>query len=926
MAAAFAEERAHGHFLLFVPVFLGAGAGMWFSAASDPSPYALVLLACAALWPALRLRHSESLAALVAGGAFLVPLGMLLAAAETVRLDTIILDAPVTTEVRGRVLARESDDRGAIRYRIALETTRDPTLKRAPDVVTLLARSRHEPIAIGNGITGRGRLSPPSGPALAGLNDFAFDAYFAGTGAVGYFYSAPTLVTADEPGLYDSIRQRIAAWRNNLTEHIRGRIGGDAGAIAAALVTAEQRAIGEETVEALRQAGLAHVLAISGLNMVLAAGTFLVGARMLMALVPGFAERYPTKKFAAGGALVMVTLYILVSGGAISAVRSWIMICVMLIAVLFGRAAISLRNVAISAILILLVTPSAVTNPGFQMSYAATLGLVAGYAAWRERPVRRESRAGPFALFGGAAGRFFGGLILSSLIGGFATLIYSIGHFHRIPAYGLAGNLLAMPVISIIVMPFGLIAVLLMPFGLDGIPFAIMGKGIEWMITLSTWVAGWKGEIVTGRIPEIAFLLIGIGGGLVCLLRTRLRHAGTLLVVGGILVACWPGKDTRPEVLVSEDGRLVAILRDGQAATNRARPPDFIYAQWRRALRLEGLLKPEIRKTGGLTVDTGKDDPAVAARQKRPRREADRQKARAAMSAAFETARAGDGFICEAKAFCAAVSPSGWRIVALEDLAFLGTACDGADLVIVPVAIRLEACRSGARLITARHLRQTGALEIQPVAGQTRSALSDARLVPAVETLHRPWSRHRTFDWRTGTYEPGEIGESAPKIAQRRFPRFRVVIVCLPVSQNCYFARRALMVAADKPDELALDLDAIGSENTGFVGRIGSLERDGCAPAAEALECRFLVIDQRHDDFTGIGGVRIADDDGVAIEDAGLDHRIALHLQRIMLPPADHFGRHGDFMGIVLDSRDGHARRDAPHDRHGNGGGHVRRA
>lgn len=773
LAAAFAEERAHGHFLLFVPVFLGAGAALWFSAASDPSPYALILLACAALWPALRLRHRESLVALAAGGAFLIPLGMLLAAAETARLGTVILDTPVTTEVRGRVLARESDDRGAIRYRIALETTHEPTLKRPPDVVTLLARSRHAPIAIGDGIAGRARLGPPSGPALAGLNDFTFDAYFAGTGAVGYFYSAPTATTTREPGLHDRIRQRIATWRNNLTEHIRGRIGGDAGAIAAALVTAEQRAIGAETVEALRQAGLAHVLAISGLNMVLAAGTFLVGARMLMALVPGFAERYPAKKFAAAGALIMVTLYILVSGGAISAVRSWIMICVMLVAVLFGRAAISLRNVAISAILILLVTPSAVTNPGFQMSYAATLGLVAGYAAWRERPVQRESRGGPFALFGGATGRFFGGLMLSSLIGGFATLIYSIGHFHRIPAYGLAGNLLAMPVISIIVMPFGLIAVLLMPFGLDAIPFAIMGKGIEWMIALSTWVAGWKGEIVTGRIPEIAFLLIGIGGGLVCILRTRLRHAGTLLVLGGILVACWPGQGTRPEVLVSEDGRLVAVLRDGKAATNRARPPDFIYAQWRRALRLAELLKPEIRKTAGLTVDADKvdddkvdaekRDTATTARQRRPRRQADREKAKAAMTAAFDTARTRDGFICEAKAFCAAVSPSGWRIVALEDLAFLGTACDGADLVIVPVAIRLEACRSDARLITTRHLRKTGTLEIQPADGQAHSSLNDARFVPAIETLQRPWSRHRTYDWRTGTYEGEKADESAQK-------------------------------------------------------------------------------------------------------------------------------------------------------------------
>lgn len=749
---AFAEERAHGHFFLFVPVFLGAGAALWFAALSDPSALALFIFACATFWPAWRLRHREDWLALAAGAAFLVPVGMLLAAFESARLGTVLLDAPVTTQITGRVLSRESDERGAIRYRIALTATQDPTLKRAPDVVTVLARSKHEPIAIGSGIAGLARLNPPSGPALVGLNDFAFDAYFAGHGAVGYFYKAPEQVAAAPAGFEERIRQEIATWRNNLTEHIRGRIGGDAGAIAAALVTAEQRAINPETVEALRQAGLAHVLAISGLNMVLAAGTFLVGARMLMALIPGFAERYPAKKIAAAGALVMVTLYILVSGGAISAVRSWIMICVMLAAVLFGRSAISLRNVALSAILILVITPSAITNPGFQMSYAATLGLVAGYAGWRERPVKREGRGGVLPAVGGSTGRFLGGLVLSSLIGGFSTLIYSIGHFNRIPAYGLAGNLLTMPAISAIVMPFGLVAVLLMPFGLDAIPFAIMGKGIEWMIALSNWVASWKGEIVTGRIPPAAFLLIGFGGGLVCILRTRLRHAGTLLVLIGIAIAFWPNDRPRPEVLVSEDGRLVAILRDSGVATNRASPPDFVYAQWRRALRLGDIVKPTMRKTAELTVEEENTAVETTKKRKAPRHRANREKAKAAMLSAFGAAAKQAGFICETKAFCVAVSPNEWRIVTLEDVAFLGTACDLADLVVTQVPLRIAACRSGARLITARNLRRTGALEIIPGEEENAPYMTEASIVPAVETVDRPWSRHRTYDWRTGTY------------------------------------------------------------------------------------------------------------------------------------------------------------------------------
>ncbi|MDX3924891.1 MAG: ComEC/Rec2 family competence protein [Shinella sp.] len=753
---AVAQEREYGHFFLFVPVFLGAGAAIWYALPRDP-PMLALLIACAVFaWPAWRRRHDPDLIAVAAAAAFLLPVGMVFAALESNRLSTVILDTPVTTHIEGRVLSREADDRGRIRYLVQLTSTRDPALKRPPSRITLLVRSAHEPVSIGGTIAGRARLNPPSGPALPGLNDFAFDAYMAGNGAVGFFYGKPdtSRPSSSGGGIFERMSERIATWRNGITEHIRSRIGGDAGAIAAALVTAEQRAISPDTVEALRQAGLAHVLAISGLNMVLAAGTFLVGARMFLALVPGLAERYPVKKIAAAGALVMVTLYIMISGGAISAVRSWIMISIMLIAVFFDRTAISLRNIALSGILILIVTPSAVTGPGFQMSFAATLGLVAGYAAWRERPVRQERPNLPLTRYAGFVSRFLGGLLLSSLIGGFATLIYSIGHFHRIPAYGLAGNLVAMPVISAVVMPFGLIAMLLMPFGLDALPFAIMGKGIDWMIAISHWVAGWGGEVVTGRIPQASFLLIGLGGGLLCLLRTRLRLSGLLLVLVGTFLAFWPDARPPPELLVSEDGRLVAILSGGEAATNRGRPPDFIYSQWRRALRIQSHTPPQLRPAGqGKANEKAVGDVTVAEkRRKERRRNIDSESARRQMAEALEETEGKPRFICRAKEWCAARTPSNWRVVTIEDPAFLGAACDSADFVVASQHLRSAHCRSGGLLLTARTLRTTGALEISPAAEPSEIGPSYA-ITASVDTLRRPWTLHRSYDWRSGSFQ-----------------------------------------------------------------------------------------------------------------------------------------------------------------------------
>ncbi|MCV9965290.1 ComEC family competence protein [Pararhizobium sp. BT-229] len=753
---AVAQEQAFGHGFLFLPVFLGLGSLTWFSLSETPGFLKLALLMCVFGMAALILRHSPGVWRAIALLAAVFVGGMVLAAWETARLDTVLLDTPVTTNVRGTVTARETTDRGYWRYTVAVAQTADPQLKRAPAKVTLLSRNREAPIEIGGGIEGRARLSPPSGAALAGLNDFAFDSYFKGIGAVGYFYGKPNAVAITKENANGGVaiwrartEEAIARWREAVGTRIRSTIGGDAGAIAAALVTAEERAISRPTIEALREAGLAHVLAISGLNMVLAAGTFLIGARTLLSFVPGLAHRFAIKKLAAAGALVMVFLYILISGGAVSAVRSWIMISIMLVAVFFDRPSISLRNVALSALVILVITPSAVTGPGFQMSFAATLALVAGYSHWRDRPGRKDMAGGSRRPPLRAAGGFFGGLLLSSFIGGMSTMIYSAGHFHRLAAYGLVGNVLAMPVISILVMPFALLAMLLMPFGLDRYPLLIMGQGLDWMISIATMVSSWGGEVTTGRVPDGAFMFIAAGGILACLLRSWLAISGMLLIAAGLVTGA-AASLARPDLIVAEDGRLVALVEQDAGASNRAKPPDFVFSQWQRALRLKDHHKPVER--ADLTVKDAEVPATVAAepggiRKNKP--PIDKDEARSAIRTLLAEAQPGR-FACVPKQWCAAKASQGWRIVTVDDARFTGIACEEADIVVTPVMLRFSTCRSGALLLSGRSLRRTGAVEIYGSPSIGKDGQADMRVVFAQEQLQRPWARHRTYDWRTG--------------------------------------------------------------------------------------------------------------------------------------------------------------------------------
>ncbi len=701
-------------------------------------------------------RAGAAAAPLLAGSAALLVfgLGMALAALEDFRRGTVLLDSPVTTEIVGRVVSREVAARGSLRYVLDVVATAAPVVKRAPQRITLIVRARHQGFSPGAWMRVRARLSPPSGPALPGLNDFAFDSYMRGIGALGFAYGIPLGVPppdADSAGKTDRVGwllETTARLRQAIGDRIRASVPGDAGAIAAALVTNEERAIDRQTVETLRTAGLAHVLAISGLNMVLAAGTFLIGARTLLAMVPGLAHRLPVRKIAALGALVMVGFYGLLSGGAVSAVRAWIMISIMLVAVLIDRPSISLRNIALSALLIIVVTPSAVLSPGFQMSFAATLALVAGYERWRARPPRDRNAlidAVPGLAF---AARFTGGLVATSLLGGISTMIYSVAHFHTVTLYGLAGNILAMPVVSAVVMPAGVAAMLAMPFGLDQPFLWLMALGIHWMVAAAELVASWGAPLAIGRLWLPGVALIAVGGVVVCILRTRLAALGLVLAalgLAGIVAIPLP----RPALAISEDGRLLGFIDGATIALNRSRPPAFVLDQWTAALAVDTVTKPsgdEKPKPGAVPADGGarpQDSPDIEPQQAR------------AILADLLAKAASDRkrFACRADLACAAVTPQGWTIVTLDHPALLGAACDAARIVVTGRALRLTTCRSGAQLFTARTLRLTGALEI----------LSDKdghpSIRPVFQGLARSWQRHRAYDWRTGRFSDQDVPE-----------------------------------------------------------------------------------------------------------------------------------------------------------------------
>lgn len=723
-------EARFGHGFLWIPIAMAFGAAIWFATEQD-----------IALWPLVVV-----FTPVAAGTAFLTGfpvarycgllvcaglVGMIAAGVETQRHATTLLDGPVTTRVKGTVVARDIDDRGRWRYTVALSATDDPVIGRPPERVRLLARSRHEPIGVGEGITGLARLQPPSGPALPGLYDFAFNAYFQGLGAFGFFYGRPDrqidMGSADAAGSATGFAMALARFREQIAFRIRSVLPGDVGAFASALTVADRRAMSPASVEALRASGLAHVLAISGLHMALVAGTVFFALRTGLSLFPSFAQRFAVKKVAAALSLLVATAYLLISGASVSTQRAWLMLAIVLIAVMVDRPALTLRNVALAAICIILLTPSAVVGPGFQMSFAATAALIAAYAVWR-----RGERASRSDTSGHGAGVlrfvvvFFVGLAVTSLVAGLATAPFATFHFHRVASYGLIANLAAMPLVSLIVMPAGLVSVLAMPLGLEYWPLQLMGLGLEGVLLVATFVQDLGGHLVTGRLPVLTFVLLTTGFLILVLLRSWLRLFGLPFIALAFAFLFVAPNGGAPELLVSEDGRMVALVGGTSLASNRSRPSSFIFQQWQRALRRETHIRP-----GKIDVVS---DPASL------------------VSSDWDAVMGGSSeepvFRCLKDVICLGITVSGQRVAVVTDLMVLGVACDRADIVITSRSIEMKKCRSGALLITGRMLRQTGALEL--------SAPSDGRtsqVATAIGHANRPWTVHRSYDWRRRSYE-----------------------------------------------------------------------------------------------------------------------------------------------------------------------------
>lgn len=558
---------------LWIPVLFAAGIAVYFTLTFEPRPE-IGSLATAALTAAVLAAWRFPAWRIAFLGAALIAAGFAVAQWRTHAVAAPVLQRDFGPGwVTGRVIGVDKRPQGArvVLDRLTLQRIRPGE---TPARVRLKLR-KGDMVSVGETIRLRAKLAPPSPPAMPGAYDFQRHAWFARLGGVGFAYTHVETVEGVGSGGLAGAGLWLAETRLAIADRIRAAVPGTAGAVAAALIVGDRSAIPEESIAAMRDSGLAHLLAISGLHIGLVAAILFFGLRFVLALIEPVALRLPIKKLAAGCAFAGAFFYLFMAGATVPTQRAFMMTGIVLVAVLLDRRAISLRLVAWAAMLVLVLQPESLMGPSFQMSFAAVLALVAVYEYLRG-PWRRWRASGGRLR---KVGLYLAGLAVSTLVAGTATGVIALHHFGRVSPYSLVANLIAIPIAAFWIMPWAVLACVLMPFGLEGLALEPMGWGIDVMLGAASMVASWDGAaLLAPAMPGWGLAAVALGGVWLCLWRGPVRWLGCAGIALGLASIGLAGK---PDILIDRTGKLMAVrMGDGRLSLSSRRVETFAARIW----------------------------------------------------------------------------------------------------------------------------------------------------------------------------------------------------------------------------------------------------------------------------------------------------------------------------------------------------------
>jgi competence protein ComEC len=534
----------------WLAVAFAAGIGFWFLLGNRWEWLALLAACLALAFASLAGFRGDGRYPFLRQALVVVPLligaGCLVVWAKSALTGAVPIARPIVAELSATVLDRVPRP-AEQRVRLLL-ATREPGTGKAIRV-RLNVPLEHDRAEITQGarIRVKARLMPPAAPMLPGSYDFARTAWFAGLAATGGALGPVTVLSPGQGGSW------LARMKVDLSAHVRERLDGSAGTIAAALASGDRGAIAEDDDSAMRDAGLSHLLSISGLHVSAVVGAAYLIALRVLALWPWLALRIRLPLAAAGVGAGAGIFYTLLTGAAVPTVRSCIGAVLVLAALALGREALSMRMVAVAAFFVLLFWPETVIGPSFQMSFVAVIAIIAlhGSAPIRAFMAPREESWTVRSLRGLVM------LLATGAVIELAIMPIALFHFHRSGVYGALANVIAIPLTTVLTMPLLFAALVMDLVGAGGPAWWLGGKTIDLMLWLAHGVSAQPGAVTTRPSMGQGRMALFVAGGLwLALWRGRKRLWGLVPVALGAASLMLLRS---PDILISGDGRHVGI-------------------------------------------------------------------------------------------------------------------------------------------------------------------------------------------------------------------------------------------------------------------------------------------------------------------------------------------------------------------------------
>lgn len=450
-----------------------------------------------------------------------------------------------------KVKELEKDERERNKY--TSYYTKDGLMHNPPKYIRININNKKYQPKFGDYVEVGANLIPIPKQAFPGSYNINRVFYYEQIGGIGYNGYVFKHHHPEEKSLMSKLRNKAYNTREAINNRIIDIVGKENGTLLGSFITGIRGRIRETDYNTMTNAGLAHIIAISGLNMAIVMGLVFTAIRRILVQSEYLALNFNIKRFAAIFAIIFGFLYLSITGFPISANRAYIMSVLFFVGIIVDRQNDTMRFLALAAFIILFNEPNAILDAGFQMSFLAVIGLICGFKILKEYDIRTFTEHNFLKPF-----YYMFAILMSSIFAQIPVLPLLIYSFNNFTPYNLITNMIAIPLSGFITIPLATFSILLFPFNLEKYLLIPASLSLNFILKLSEHIVNLPYSVlVVPSQPLIALFLMIFGFLWFALWEQKWKYFGIFLFALGIVLSFFK---EYPDVIIDTDDKIVILV------------------------------------------------------------------------------------------------------------------------------------------------------------------------------------------------------------------------------------------------------------------------------------------------------------------------------------------------------------------------------